>query len=160
MKRLSLTLALLVILLVVVSCTTRYGALTVATTKNIDINMAEFEKVGDAVTGKNTKPIIIIIPTGTPSIEDAIDDALAKGGGDIMQNVVIYYKWFYIPYIYGEYSFVVKGDVWKLKSKSSGMLDHEQINNASKVYQATFNGEKVTLNEIKVDEETIKNMFK
>ncbi len=79
--------------------------------------MQEFEKIADGVIGKNTKPVIIIIPSGNPSIEDAIENALMKFNGDLMQNVVIYYKWFYIPYIYGEYTFEVKRDVYKLKQK-------------------------------------------
>ncbi len=125
---------------VMISCTQRYGALTVATTKNISINMAEFEKVADGVTGKNTKPIYIIIPTGTPSIEDAIDAALTEYGGDLMQNVVIYYKWFYIPYVYGEYTFEVKGDVWKLKNQDRGSIDLNTLKQAPTVLEVLEDG--------------------
>ncbi len=134
--------------LLITSCSTRYGALTVATTKNININMAEFVKVQDGVTGKSTKSIIIFIPTGTPSIEDAIDAALQEVGGDIMQNVVIYYKWFYIPYIYGENTFEVKGDVWKLKNTDTGSIDSKLIDRAELIYSISSDDGELTVTKI------------
>ncbi len=131
------------------SCSTRYGMLTIATTKNVNINMQEFEKIAEGVTGESKKPIIIVIPTGTPSIEDAIEDALRKGKGEIMQNVVIYYKWFYIPYIYGEYKFEVRGDVFRIKQKSSSSLNDKIIHDAQKAYDVTLTSDGVIVKEIK-----------
>ena len=108
-------MAMVVVLVVVLcGCTTLYGQLTVGSTKNIDINNKKFELVEEGVTGEDSKAIIIIIPTGDPSIEDAMDDALSKAGGQIMQNVDIYYKWFYIPYIFGKFSFIIEGDVYRV----------------------------------------------
>ena len=57
MKKAKLLLIGILGILFIVGCSTRYGALTVATTKNIDINMAQFEKVQDGVTGKSTKSL-------------------------------------------------------------------------------------------------------
>lgn len=131
------------------SCSTRYGMLTIATTKNVNINMQEFEKIAEGVTGESKKPIIIVIPTGTPSIEDAIEDALRKSKGEIMQNVVIYYKWFYIPYIYGEYKFEVRGDVFRIKQKSSSSLNDKIIHDAQKAYDVTLTSDGVIVKEIK-----------
>jgi len=148
MKKAKLLLIGILGILFIVGCSTRYGALTVATTKNIDINMAQFEKVQDGVTGKSTKPIIIFIPTGTPSIEDAIDAALQEVGGDIMQNVVIYYKWFYIPYVYGEYTFEVKGDVWKLKNTDTGSIDSKVIDSAEQIYSVSTEDGELTVKKI------------
>ena len=51
-----MSFALLAILMLF-SCSTRYGALTVATTKKVDINRDNFELVEEGVTGENTKPI-------------------------------------------------------------------------------------------------------
>lgn len=129
-------------------CSYRYGMLTIASTKNVTINMQEFEKIADGVTGESKKPIIIIIPTGEPSIEDAIEDALSKAKGELMQNVVIYYKWYYIPYIYGEYKFEVKGDVYRLKQKGSSSLDENALQKAEKVYDVLLSGKNVVVREI------------
>ncbi len=144
-----ISLFLLIFLMsVIYGCSTRYGALTVATTKNIDINMREFEKVEEGVVGESKKPIIIIIPTGNPSIEDAIDEALQKAGGDIMQNVVIYYKWFYFPWVYGYYKFEIKGDVWKLKEKSTSMLTENKLKDAQLVLKAVSRDGNIELIEV------------
>jgi len=158
MKKLKTIMLTLVSLMLLTGCSTRYGALTVATTKNIDINMATFEKVQEGVTGKSTKPIILIIPTGTPSIEDAIDAALKEVGGDIMQNVVIYYKWFYIPYIYGEYTFEVQGDVWKMKSDNTG-IDEESLEDALKVFKVVPENESFTVIELENKDEFYKEVL-
>ncbi len=113
-RKVILLLTVVVLVVVMCGCTTLYGQLTVASTKNIDINNKEFELVEEGVTGEDSRPIIIIVPAGDPSIEDAMDAALSKAGGQIMQNVDIYYKWWYIPYIWGKITFVVEGDVYRL----------------------------------------------
>lgn len=137
------------LLLIFNGCSTRYGMLTIATTKNVNINMQEFEKVADGVTGNSTKHIIIIIPTGNPTIEDALEDALKKTKGDLMQNVVIYYKWWYIPYVFGEFKFEIKGDVYRVKQKSTGLLDESKLQEAYKVFDLQVKAN--TLNLVEVD---------
>jgi len=116
-------------------CSTRYGTLTMATTKNIQMDNVRLELVKENVSGKSTKPIVLIIPTGTPSIEDAIDAALEANGGDLLQNVVIYYKWFYIPYIYGENTFDVKGDVWKVVDISTQSAPTSSLDSQGKIFK-------------------------
>ena len=112
------TILILLTALLFSGCSTRYGNLTVASTKNINVNMQEYELAEEGVTGTSMKPIIIFIPLGMPTIEDAIDNALEAGEGELMQNVVIYYKWFWIPYIYGQSKFEAKGDVYRLKKSA------------------------------------------
>ncbi|OIO61749.1 MAG: hypothetical protein AUJ47_09000 [Candidatus Marinimicrobia bacterium CG1_02_48_14] len=106
-----------------------------ATTKNIQMDNVRLELVKENVSGKSTKPIVLIIPTGTPSIEDAIDAALEANGGDLLQNVVIYYKWFYIPYIYGENTFDVKGDVWKVVDISTQSAPTSSLDSQGKIFK-------------------------
>jgi len=79
---------------------------------------------------------------------------LQEAGGDIMQNVVIYYKWYYIPYIYGEYTFEVKGDVWKLKNRNTSSLDTDMLEKAEKVYRISSSNGNLSATEIQVPEAT------
>ena len=102
---------LIFFLLVLTACSTRVGDFTVISTRNIDMD-GEYELVGSKVKGKDMVPIITYLPLGSPSIEDAIDDALDSVEGDIMTDAIITHNvwWFYI---YGEQRYVVVGDVWK-----------------------------------------------
>ena len=121
-----------------VGCTQRLGDFTVLSTRNVDLN-ANYVKVENNVIGQDKKSIIIIIPTGTPNIEAAIDQALKSvDGGAVMTDVSLTYKWFYIPYIYGEYIYEVEGDVWKKSNVDVG----DFMNDSDKIYKAVQrNGE-------------------
>ena len=56
--------------------------------------------------------IIIFVPTGTPSLKEAIDKAIEKvPGGVALVDGVVYHKWFYIPYIYGEFKYTIEGTI-------------------------------------------------
>lgn len=95
-------------------CVVRQGDFTVLSTKLI--RTSNFDLSGEDgaknVEGEDMAHIIFIIPTKqNPNIEDAIDNALEKEGGDVMTDVVVEsYSW-YIPYIYGRAGWRVKGDV-------------------------------------------------
>lgn len=103
-----------VLLLFAVGCSSQYGQLTVASTKSIDIQNKKLQKVKSDVTGTHSYPIIVLFPMGQPTIQGAIDDALKQGDGDLMMNATIVLKQWYIPYIYGETKFEVKGDIYKI----------------------------------------------
>ena len=63
--------------------------------------------------GKDTKYRILSIPLGFPHLEDAIDDALDKGNGDVVTDAVVHLKswWFII----GQDTLEVKGTVVKTR---------------------------------------------
>lgn len=86
-------------------CVQRLMDFTVISTKNVEIPGVRGEKV----EGEDTKSIVIIIPTGQPSIKAAVDNALDKGHGDVLLDAVISMENWYIPYIYGQSSFIVEG---------------------------------------------------
>ena len=51
-----------------------------------------------------------IIPTGEPNAKEAIDRAIQKQPGAVgLLDGVIYKHGWYIPYIYGQFSFEVEG---------------------------------------------------
>ena len=69
-----------------------------------------------AITGKDSKWLILFMPLGLPHLEDAIDEALDKGDGDIMLDAVVHYRswWF----ILGQIELNVKGTVVKTRGGS------------------------------------------
>ena len=122
----SIFIILIVIILILTGCSYRLGDLTIASTKNVNIG-EKYVRISRDVVGKDTKPIIIVIPTGYPSIEEAIDAALRTKDGELMTNLVIYYKWWYIPYIYGEYVYEVKGDALAGLNKNDLAIDQYSL---------------------------------
>ncbi|MFT5888326.1 MAG: hypothetical protein ACI9BO_001144 [Zhongshania sp.] len=99
-------------------CATRMVDFTIISTKNVDLaRLGEFhrservERV-ERVEGVDTRYIIIIIPTGNPSVEEAVDRAIESvPGGVALIDGVLTSKFFYIPYIFGETKYVVTGTV-------------------------------------------------
>ena len=111
-----------------VGCTQRVGDFTVISTRNVDLN-ANYVRVERSVKGEDKKPIIIVFNMGFPNLKEAIDDALSKvDDGVIITDVSLTYRWFYIPYIYGETAYEVEGDVWKkIEDTSSIITGNEEI---------------------------------
>jgi len=68
-----------------------------------------------SVIGKDEVFIFLFfpIPFRTPHLENAVDDALEKGGGDLLIDSVIYSKmwWFFI----GQQAIEIKGTVVKTR---------------------------------------------
>jgi hypothetical protein len=92
-------------------CTTRLVDFTVISTKNVDWSKAAtFNRSSARVEGKDTAHIIVFIPTGIPNMKEAIDRAIeSKSGGVALVDGVVYSKFWWIPYIYGQTSYVVEG---------------------------------------------------
>ena len=136
---------ILSIIVLMAGCTKRLGDFTLVSTKNVEIG-AQYVKVERNVHGENMKPIIIAFPLGYPDIESAIDDALRTvEDGVLMTDVVLTYRWWYIPYIYGQYIYEVDGDVWKKKNVDIG----EILNESEKFYEAIEkNGEIVLVEHV------------
>ena len=99
-------------------CVVRHGDFSVVSNKLLRLSEFELDKADrvKGVVGKDVQHMIIIFPTsGPPTIEGAMDDAFEKGGGDVMTDAVIKsWKW-YIPYVYGQAAWVIKGDVVKTR---------------------------------------------
>jgi len=84
---------------------------TILSTKNVDLaRVATFEKGDSRVEGKDTAHIIIFIPTGVPNVKESVDRAIESVPGAVaLVDGVITSHFFYIPYIYGQQTFVVEG---------------------------------------------------
>ncbi len=92
-------------------CTTRLTDFTIASTKTIELSkVPTFKRGGQRTTGKDTAHIIIFIPLGQPNIKEAIDRAIEKIPGAVaLLDGVISIRNFYIPYVYGQNSYIVEG---------------------------------------------------
>lgn len=95
------------------SCTTRLTDFTVISTKSIDLTQSgKYKKLNKRVKGEDKKKIIVFIPTGVPSAKEAVDKAIeSEPNGVALVDGVLSHKWFYIPYIYGESSYLVEGSI-------------------------------------------------
>jgi hypothetical protein len=95
-------------------CQERLGNFTFLASKNLDLTNlnTEASENSPAVIGEDKKQIIIVASTGRPDLEEAADRAIEQGKSGVgLTNAVVYYDWWYIPYIVGEMKFTVKGNV-------------------------------------------------
>jgi len=93
------------------SCSYRLGDFTILSTKNYNVD-AKYKKVG-RFDGKDSVFVLFGIPFGQPNIENAVDEAIEKGKGVYLTDVVLELKsgLFNMGY-------EVKGDVWVTASES------------------------------------------
>jgi hypothetical protein len=99
------------VLLVGSGCTIRVIDFTAISTKNVDWSQASsFERTPTRATGEDKTPIIIFIPIGAPNIKQAVDRAIESvpGAVALVDGVISVYQW-YIPFIYGETSYIAEG---------------------------------------------------
>lgn len=110
MKKLNIIL-LVITGLAFSSCSHRVLDFTLISSKNVDFSKAStFEKGSERVKGTDMVHWIIIVPLGTASIKEAIDKAIESTPGCVaLLDGVIYTKFWWIPYIYGQQSAVIEG---------------------------------------------------
>lgn len=100
-----------VLTLVMASCTNRVLDFTMISSKNIDLSRgASFVKGKSRITGEDMAHWIIIVPTSTVNIKEALDRAIESTPGCVaLLDGVIYTKFWWIPYIYGQQVAIVEG---------------------------------------------------
>lgn len=101
MRTLALTLMSAVAALTISGCSTRIADLTVASTKNININSTALS-TGKRADGKDSVAVVLF-PIGTPSLETAIDRAIEQDRCAVgLSNVVINNEFFVFLVGYAE----------------------------------------------------------
>ena len=73
-------------------CTFRVADLTLVSTKNVDLNNTSLDaRKGTREKGEHCAFALLgLIPLGIPNLEEAVDEALEKGKGNIMVDQVTY----------------------------------------------------------------------
>lgn len=89
-------------------CTVRVADMTVASTKNYNLNSSKFVK-GKRVIGEDNYPVILF-PLGFPNMKSAMDDAIQKdrcavGLSDVVMTSVNH------SFIFGMIGYRVEGDL-------------------------------------------------
>lgn len=102
--------AVICIALVFQGCKTRIVDFTMISTQNVPIDTegVSFKKATQRVEGKDTKPIILWIPF-TPSMKEAIDDAIRKYPGAVALSDGVVYGKSWTCLLFGQNSYVVEG---------------------------------------------------
>jgi hypothetical protein len=99
-------------------CVVHHGDFTVLSNKLVrlsDFNLSRADRQKD-IEGTDRLHIIFLLPTkGNTTLEEAVDDALGKGNGDVMTDATVHHWFWYIPYIYGQEGWSVTGDVVKTR---------------------------------------------
>lgn len=111
MRKLFIITLILIFAFMMQSCTQRIFDFTIVSTKNLDVSqLSTYKRSIERTEGEDMRQIIIFIPTGQPNAETAIDKAIESVPGAVaLLDGVLIYKWFYIPYIYGESKYVIEG---------------------------------------------------
>ena len=105
-------------------CGGRIAQFTVVSNKNVELSRVDLKKTPPVrdVKGESTQWwILSLIPLGgSPTIEDAMNDCLAKGGGDLMTSAEVSED-HWSALLLGKRTIEVKGDV--VNSLSAGAAD-------------------------------------
>lgn len=124
---------LIIISLLLLGCTTREANFTIISTKSYDWTKSHtLKKAGNKVIGEDIAHLIIFIPTGISTINEAVDNALDSVPGAVaLVDVVVYSKFMWIPFIYGQEGYIVMGTPL---IDSSFVFDNEENN----VYRISY----------------------
>lgn len=97
-------------------CSMRLGTMTAISTRNIKLDEVDLDKLPQVknITGTDSRFAIFTIPLGFPTLQGAVDDALAKGNGDlIIDGVIMREGWTAI--LFGQNSISITGNVINTK---------------------------------------------
>lgn len=96
--------------IILTSCNQNLFNFTIVSTKSIDLEkLSSFKKSAEKVTGEDKTSIIIIIPTKSVKIDQAITNTIdAIPGCVALMDGTVYSKLWFIPYIYGEHKIVIE----------------------------------------------------
>jgi hypothetical protein len=78
---------------------------------------AEVAGVARDVEARVVNHFIFWVPTRTlgPSLSEAVAEALERGNGHVLTNARVERIAWYVPLLYGEYGWLVRGDVVRLR---------------------------------------------
>ena len=100
------------------ACSTNLGNFTVLSNKIVNVKEFDLDSAPQTkhVKGVDEKFIIVIIPTGMPTLSAALNDAFRNTDADLLTNASIEQSNFYIPYIFGRFAISVEGNAVKTRN--------------------------------------------
>ncbi len=117
-RRLGLLVLTVLLGLGTTACSVRMGDLTVASPRLVNLDSIDLDTLptNRRVEGEDKVWVILFIPLGLPRLDEAIENALDRGGGDVMTDISIHREawWFFI----GKSGFKVVGDVVDTRQRS------------------------------------------
>ncbi|MCD8298982.1 MAG: hypothetical protein LUD39_04410 [Opitutae bacterium] len=79
--------------------------------ENVDIDRAPQRKM---IVGESSRFVLLFIPFGTPTLKEAVEDALNKGDGDLIVDAGVYQtSWTAI--LFGKVGIEIRGTVVKTR---------------------------------------------
>lgn len=92
------------------SCTVRVADFNAISTRNVNLDRIDLDSVdGKKVIGTSSRFIFLFIPFGLPTLQEAVDEALDAGGGDLMTDTAVYTSFWW--FIFGSTKIEVRGTV-------------------------------------------------
>jgi hypothetical protein len=110
------TLPLLTVALAsLTGCYTTHARFEAISTQQVPVVGYQLEgarRTPDVVAEVMTQTILWI-PTNTrsPTLQDAVDAALQRGGGNVIVDAEVEHWWVFVPFVYGQEGWRVRGDV-------------------------------------------------
>lgn len=103
--------SILAIALCMGGCTVHITDLSMISNKNINLDNVDVDRLPQKkqIEGEDRKFMFLFIPFGQPTLKEALNDALQKGGGDLMVDASVYYTYWWLGV--GELGIKIKGDV-------------------------------------------------
>jgi hypothetical protein len=112
--RVALGAAGLALLVAASGCTTqhlRFAALSSRPIPTLGLSKDNAQRVVPvAATVRSHTIFWIPTNTRTPTLQDAIDRALERGGGDLLVDADVEHWWLVVPFLYGQEGWTVRGD--------------------------------------------------
>ena len=90
----------------------RFDALSTQQVPSIGYELEGARRTPDVVAEVMTQTILWI-PTNTrpPTLQDAVDAVLHRGGGNVILDAEVEHWWVFVPFLYGQEGWRVRGDV-------------------------------------------------
>ena len=119
MKRRSLAAALVGASLVLAGCAAPPGPPFTALASDARLLIGDAPRADLVTRGievRRVSKVIFWVPTSSrePTVMEAVGEALARGNGHLLVNASVKRVAWYVPFLYGEYGWVVRGDVVRL----------------------------------------------
>ena len=103
----------------------------------------EYKSIGQ-IKGVDIAYIIIFIPTGTPIIDEVVNNALLNNSADYLTNTVVKNEMFYLPYVFGYNKLKAKREGWRRKENHQGDIIDKDIS----IPPATDDGDSIVIDGI------------